>query len=251
MFDRPTKLFVILGGFFITNALIAEMSGGKIFSLEATLGLTPTYFSMLGEQDLSFNLTAGVLLWPVVFVMTDVINEYYGVKGVRFLSYLTVGLILFAFLVTYLAIQLSPANWWPTAYQNKGVPDMQKAFAAIFNQGNRIIIGSVVAFLIAQLLDVTIFHKIKSWTGDKMIWLRATGSTLISQFIDSFVVMFIAFSGIMSTTQILAIGLVGYFYKFVVAILLTPVIYLGHHIIDRYLGHETAEKMKAQSMKAS
>lgn len=249
MFDKKTKLFLILGGFFITNALVAEMIGGKIFSLEETLGFEPTYFSLLGEDDLSFNLTAGVLLWPVVFIMTDIINEYYGLHGVKLLSYLTVGLIIFAFAVTYSAIHLSPANWWPAAYQDKGVPDMQKAFAAIFNQGNRIIIGSVIAFLLAQILDVTIFHRIKKFTGDKKIWLRATGSTLISQFIDSFVVMFIAFSGIMSTSQIIAVGLVGYFYKFFVAVILTPLIYFGHHLIDKYLGDDLAQKMKSLAMK--
>lgn len=249
MFDKQTKLFIILGGFFITNALIAEMIGGKIFSLEETLGFTASHFDLLGEPNLSFNLTAGVLLWPVVFIMTDIINEYYGIRGVRFLSYLTVSLIIFAFVVTYGAIQLVPASWWPASYQDKGVPDMQKAFAAIFNQGNRIIVGSVVAFLIAQLLDVSVFHRIKKITGEKKVWLRATGSTLISQFIDSFVVMFIAFSGRMSTMQIIAVGLVGYFYKFIIAILLTPIIYLGHNLIDKYLGHEVATRIKETAMK--
>lgn len=249
MFDRKNKLFIILGGFFITNALIAEMIGGKIFSLEETLGFSASSFELFGESNLSFNLTAGVLLWPVVFIMTDIINEYYGFRGVRFLSYLTVGLIIFAFFVSYGAIQLQPASWWPSSYADKGVPDMQKAFAAIFNQGNRIIIGSVIAFLIGQILDVAIFHKIKKITGEKKVWLRATGSTLVSQFIDSFVVMFIAFSGRMSTMQIIAVGLVGYFYKFIIAIILTPVIYLGHTLIDKYLGHELAQKLKQQAMK--
>ncbi|HNF72257.1 MAG TPA: VUT family protein, partial [Chitinophagaceae bacterium] len=94
--DKSTRLFLILSGVFITNALIAEFIGGKIFSLEQTLGFQPVTFSLLGESNLSFNLTAGVLLWPVVFIMTDLINEYYGMKGVRFLSYLTVALISFA-----------------------------------------------------------------------------------------------------------------------------------------------------------
>ncbi len=249
MLNRKNKLFVILGGFFIANALIAEMIGGKIFSLEQTLGFHEVNFRLLGKENLSFNLTAGVLLWPVIFIITDIINEYYGQHGVRFLSFLTVGLIGFAFVATYSAIHLAPASWWPTAYQAKGVPDMQTAFAAVFNQGNRIIIGSIIAFLVAQLLDVFIFHRIKKYTGDKKVWLRATGSTLVSQFIDSFMVMFIAFSGIMSTAQIVAVGLVGYFYKFIIAIILTPVIYLGHHFIDNYLGHEVAQKMKALAMK--
>ncbi|HNB81660.1 MAG TPA: VUT family protein, partial [Chitinophagaceae bacterium] len=109
--DKSTRLFLILSGVFITNALIAEFIGGKIFSLEQTLGFQPVTFSLLGESNLSFNLTAGVLLWPVVFIMTDLINEYYGMKGVRFLSYLTVALISFAFLAAWVAIHLHPASW--------------------------------------------------------------------------------------------------------------------------------------------
>ena len=88
---KENVLFIILGGFFIANALIAEFIGVKIFSLENTLGFESFVYSLFGEE-VSFNLTAGVVLWPVVFIMTDVINEYFGKKGVRFLSYLTVGL---------------------------------------------------------------------------------------------------------------------------------------------------------------
>src|SRR5512135_1277843 len=97
--DKPTRLFIILGGFFIANAIVAEIIGVKIFSLEDTLGVAKADFSLFGEQHLSFSLSVGVLPWPIVFVMTDIINEYYGVKGVRFLTLLTTGLIGFAFLV--------------------------------------------------------------------------------------------------------------------------------------------------------
>jgi len=244
--DKPTKLFLILAGFFITNALVAEFIGGKIFSLEKTLGFAPVTFTLFGEQHLSFNLTAGVLLWPVVFIMTDIINEYYGMRGVRFLSYLTVALISFSFLAAYGAIHLVPADWWIGVNVDKGIPDTQKAYAQIFGQGMWIIFGSVIAFLIGQVLDVFIFHKIKMMTGEKMIWLRATGSTIVSQLIDSFVVIFIAFKlgqG-WSYPKVLAITLVGYSYKLVVAILITPVIYLVHHWIERYLGHDIAAAMK-------
>ena len=109
--DKSTRLFIILGGFFIANALIAEIIGVKIFSLEKTLGLSPMDIKLFGNV-LSVNLTAGVLLWPVVFIMTDIIKEYYGMKGVRFLSYLTAGLIVFAFLVFCGAMQLAPADFF-------------------------------------------------------------------------------------------------------------------------------------------
>lgn len=248
--DKPTKLFLILGGLFIMNALVAEFIGGKIFSLERTLGLDPVHFSLLGEQNLSFNLTAGVVLWPVVFIMTDIINEYYGMKGVRFLSYLTVVLISFAFLGAFLAIHLTPADWWYGVNANDGVPDMQKAYSKIFGQGLWIIIGSITAFLIGQILDVFVFHKIKQVTGEKKIWLRSTGSTLVSQLVDSFVVIIIAFKigSDWSWAKCIAISLVGYAYKFVVAIIVTPIIYWVHEGIERYLGHETASQMKKSVM---
>ncbi|HMN33472.1 MAG: queuosine precursor transporter [Chitinophagaceae bacterium] len=250
MRDKSVKLFIILAGLFSTTAIVAELIGGKIFSLEKTIGIEPITFTLLGEQGLSFNLTAGVLLWPIVFVMTDIINEYYGMIGVRYLSYLTVALISIAFVSTYFAIRLTPADWWVVAFEKDGVPNMQLAFEQIFGQGMWIIIASIIAFLIGQLLDVFIFHKIKQFTGEKMIWLRATGSTLISQLIDSLVVIFIAFKlgqG-WSWAKVLDIALVGYFYKFFVAILVTPLIYIIHEWIERYLGKPLAEKMKKSVM---
>ncbi len=248
--DKPTKLFIILSGLFITNALVAEFIGGKIFSLENTLGIKPILFSLFGEDGLSFNLTAGVLLWPVVFIMTDIINEYYGMQGVRFLSYLTVVLIAFSFVAAYVAIHLAPATWWISVNTDKGIPNMQLAYSQIFGQGMWIIFGSIIAFLIGQVLDVYIFHKIKKITGEKKIWLRATGSTLVSQFIDSFVVIFIAFKigqG-WSFPKVMAIVLVGYSYKLVVAICITPIIYLVHHLIENYLGKVIAADMKESAL---
>ncbi|MBK1725075.1 queuosine precursor transporter [Thiocystis violacea] len=192
IFDRSTKLFVILGGFFVCNALIAEFLGVKIFALEDTLGLKPFDWQLFGQTG-SLSFTAGVLLWPVVFVMTDIINEYFGRRGVRLLSYMAVGLIVYAFVFAYVAIQLAPASWWVGIQAERGVPDMQAAFSVIFGQGMWIIAGSVIAFLIGQLVDVTIFHRIRRVTGERFVWARATGSTLVSQLIDSFVVLYIAF----------------------------------------------------------
>lgn len=254
--NKATKLFIFLGGFFIANALIAEFIGVKIFQLETTLGFQPYEYQLLGET-VSFGYTAGVLLWPVVFIMTDVINEYYGKKGVKFLSYLAVIIIIYAFIMVYAAIALEPAGWWTGNYVNNGVPDMQKAFESVFGQGLLIIIGSLVAFLIGQVVDVLVFHKIKQITGEKKIWARATGSTLVSQFIDSFIVLFIAFylgprlfegSGSPWTfAMFLAIGFNNYIYKFLVAVILTPVIYGLHNLIDQYLGQEVANNMKAKA----
>lgn len=257
--DKSTRLFIILGGFFIANALIAEIIGVKIFSLEKTLGMEPLNLQLVGNA-LSVNLTAGVLLWPVVFLMTDIINEYYGPKGVRFLSFLTAGLIAFAFVVFYGAMHLMPADFFITSKKGSGVPDMEKAYESVLGQGGNIILGSLVAFVLSQLIDVFIFHKIKKVTGEKAIWLRATGSTLISQFIDSFVVLFIAFyvgsrinnaegDFVWPFNLVIAVGVVNYIYKFIIALVLTPVIYLVHIIIEKFLGSDLAAEMKAGAMR--
>src|ERR1700741_5406598 len=118
--NKPTRLFIILAGIFITNALIAEFIGVKIFSLEATFGWKPAEIALFGSTY-SFNLTCGVLLWPVVFVMTDIINEYYGTRGVRFLSWLTIALIGLGFIMVFGAIQTEPNAWWVTSKKEAGI----------------------------------------------------------------------------------------------------------------------------------
>lgn len=247
---RKTRLFLILSGFFITNALLAEFIGVKIFSLELSTGLKPMDLNIFGLQHIGFNLTAGVLLWPFVFVMTDLINEYFGVKAVRQFSWFAVMLIAYSFLFVSLAIALAPAGFWPASQVNNGIPDMQKAYEAIFGQGRWIIAGSIVAFLMGQLVDVWVFHWVKFKTGEKWIWLRATGSTLISQFIDSFVVLWIAFylGADWPMSMVLGIGLINYVYKFAVALCLTPFIYLAHYSIEVYLGQDLARDMRREAM---
>lgn len=246
--SRKTNLFIILGSIFLTNAILAEIIGVKIFSAEKTLGFDPVNWTFFGEYLLDFNLTAGAVIWPVVFITTDIINEYFGKKGVKKISFLTAGLIAYAFIVIMIVTKLVPADFWLDV--NATTPDGESfnisyAFNTIFRQGLGIIIGSLTAFLIGQLIDVYVFQKLRSVTGENKIWLRATGSTLVSQFIDSFVVLGIAFYvfGNWSLNQIIAVGLMNYIYKMTVAIVLTPLLYLAHGIIDRYLGKELTAEM--------
>lgn len=246
--EKKNTLFIVLLGIFLTNALLAELIGVKIFSAESTLNLPPAQIKLFSDFVLDFNLTAGAVIWPVVFITTDVINEYFGKKGVKKISYLAVAFIVYAFIVIYLVTELAPAEFW---LQVNGTDDegnylnIDFAFRKIFRQGLGIIIGSLVAFLVGQLLDVIVFQKLRRITGEKKIWLRATGSTLVSQLVDSFVVLFIAFYvfGNWPITQVLAVGVVNYIYKFVVAILLTPLLYVAHYLIDNYLGEELSSNM--------
>lgn len=250
--SKKNQLFIVLSGLFLTNALVAEMIGTKIFSMEATLGLQPAQINLLGFT-LDFNLTAGVIIWPFVFITTDIINEYFGKEGVRRISVLTAGFIAFAFLLIGTATLLPPATFWVDLYKQTPAGDtsfdINYAFKTIFRQGLGIIIGSLTAFLIGQFLDVYVFQKLRRVTGEKHLWLRATGSTLFSQLIDSFVVLFIAFYafGPWSFKQVISVGIINYIFKFVAAIALTPLIYLGHTVIDSYLGKEHALKMSKEA----
>jgi queuosine precursor transporter len=248
--NKRTILFLVLGSFFIANAIIAEFIGVKIFSFEKTFGFNPLDWNIFGNK-LSLNLTAGVLLWPIVFIMTDIINEYFGHNGVKLFSYIAAGLVAYAFASVYLTIHLTPADFWINKQTTLGTVNMQASFNAIFGQGLWIIIGSLVAFLIGQVVDVWVFHYVKQRTGERLLWLRSTGSTLVSQLIDSFVVLFIAFyiGAGWDLKLVLGIGVVNYFYKFIVAVVLTPVLYLVHKIIDNYLGKELAHQMMEEASK--
>lgn len=248
---RSVLLFVILAGFFVANTIVAEFVGSKIFSLEKLFGFAPLSMTFFGVDGLGLNLTAGAILWPIVFIITDIINEYYGPKAVRFLSYMAIGIVFYSFFMVFGAIKLPANEWWQyqsgiTPNSSDSIVDMGLSFNKVMGQGLWIIIGSMVAFLVGQILDVAVFHKIKAATGEKMIWLRTTGSTLISQLVDSYIVLLIAFwiGADWDLSRVLAIGTVNYIYKFAMAILLTPLIYLGHYLIDTFLGHEVSIAMK-------
>jgi queuosine precursor transporter len=248
--DKPTKLFVGIAAFFVANAIIANCIGGKIISFEKIIGINPSNFTLFGQSGLAINLTCGVLLWPLEFIITDIINEYFGPKAVRRISITAVVLIVYAFTMFYLAMQMPAADFWYGSKQADGVQNMGNAFNAVFGQGMWIILGSVVAFFVSQIVDVTVFHKIKQATGEKRLWLRATGSTFISQFVDSFLVLFIAFyiGNNWSFQLVLAICIVNYIYKISVAIILTPVVYLLEKVMDKYLGKQQAAEMKQAAM---
>lgn len=207
-------VFVILAGIFITNAITAELIGGKLIQIGP------------------FVMSIGILPWPIVFLTTDLINDYFGKDGVKKLSYITAALIAYSFIILFMALVIPAA---------KGISPVNDAqFQAVFGQSMWIIVGSIVAFLFSQLIDVYVFSYFKKKTGNKKIWLRATGSTVVSQLFDSFIVLGIAFwlPGKINTETFVSSALTGYTFKLGTAILLTPVIYLGHYWIRNYLKDE-------------
>jgi len=234
-------LFLVLGFVFLTHALLAEFIGVKIFSLNDLLGWKKD--GVLGD----FNLTAGVLLWPVVFVMTDLINEYYGRRIVVLFSSFAALCISYSFVMIYGSLLLPPADFWRTSAMSRGVADFQVAYSAVFGQGLWIILGSVTAFLVGQLVDVWVFQRIKKATGEGRLWLRATGSTMVSQAIDSFLVLYIAFywGADWPLDRVMSVALLNYGFKWSAALVMTPLIYGVHQRIEAYLGPALAQSMRA------
>ncbi len=214
--SKRNSLFILLTGFFVTNAIIGELIGGKLIQLG------------------TFTLSIGIIPWPVVFLTTDLINEYYGKNAVRRLTLITAGLIIYAFILLVAGINIPASSISP-------VKDEQ--FYAVFGQSLWIIIGSITAFLTSQLVDVAVFWFIRTRTGAKHIWLRATGSTVVSQLIDTFIVTGIAFwlPGKLTFAEFINTSATGYFVKLIIAILITPIIYLGHKLIEQYLSDENEQ----------
>jgi len=209
--SRKDVVFLVLAGFFITNAIVAELIGGKLVQ----------FFGL-------FTQSIGIILWAVIFLLTDLINEYYGKDGVKKLTYITVGLISFTFILLSIALNIPATSFSPVSDDN---------FKTVFGQSQWIIVGSIVAFLFSQLIDVYVFWAFKKVTGNKHIWLRATGSTMVSQLVDTFVVQFIAFvlPGKWPFDEFLTNASWGYAFKLLVALALIPMIYVGHFLIGKYL----------------
>ena len=211
---RKDLVFIILAGFFVTNAIVAELIGGKLVQ----------FFGL-------FTQSLGIILWPVVFILTDLINEHYGKQGVRKLTFITIGLIIYTFVLISIGLKIPAVGFSPVS---------DEVFNTVFGQSQWIIIGSIIAFLLSQLVDVYIFWVFRNRTGGKLIWLRATGSTVVSQLIDTFVVQYIAFvlPGKWQFNEFVKNAAWGYSFKLLIAVCLIPLIYAGHFAIKRFLKEE-------------
>ena len=210
--NRKDLVFIVLAGFFVTNAIVAELIGGKLIQ----------FFGL-------FTQSLGIILWPIVFILTDLINEHFGKQGARKLTFITVGLIIYTFILVTIGLNIKAVNFSPVNDEN---------FKIVFGQSQWIMVGSIIAFLLSQLVDVSVFWLLRAKTGNKYIWLRATGSTVVSQLIDTFVVQFIAFvlPGKWAFNEFLKNACWGYSFKLLVALCLIPLIYVGHFAIKKFMG---------------
>ncbi len=220
----PQSVYLWLSGLFVASLLIADITGVKLFQFR------------LGAFTIQH--TCGMLTFPVTFLLTDLVNEFYGKRAARRLVWLALSMGLFVFVVVNIALAM-PA--WDVPFNIK-----PGSFADVFANSRVMYIASLGAFLIGSLADISIFGWLKRLTGGRLVWLRATGSTVVSQFIDSFIVTWLAFSvgrllfptdaAPMPMGEVLKTAATGYILKFVIAIALTPLIYLGRWLLTSRFG---------------
>jgi uncharacterized integral membrane protein (TIGR00697 family) len=231
---RRVWLFVFLTGLFVTNAVTAELISNKLIEI-------PMSFSFGDWKIGPFVTIIGILPWPIVFLLTDLLNEFYGAKAVRRVSWITAVLIAYCFVIIGITIRI-PAFSLPGADLAS-----DQAYNQVFGQAQMVIVGSIIAFLVSQLIDAFVFDKIKKRTGNRFIWLRSTGSTLISQLIDSFIVLYVGFvlPGKIQFADFPSLAFTNYSLKIFIAIALTPLIYVGHYFVKKYLSKQgfSAEQM--------
>jgi uncharacterized integral membrane protein (TIGR00697 family) len=205
--DRRDLLFMWLSGIFVAALIVADLIGGRFFRV--------------GSVDLS----VGLLAFPLTFVLTDVVNEFYGTAGAKRITYLGLGTSVFVFAVISVALAVPPSPI--------GVPN--ETFRSVIGVSRRLFVASLAAYLIGQLADITVFAAFRKLTRHRLLWLRATGSTVISQIVDTTVVTFGLMVGQQPTGTIVRVIGHSYLIKLVFAVGLTPVIYAVHALVLRVL----------------
>lgn len=217
--DARQKLFIVLTAVFVTCLLVGDIIGGKLVEV-------PLF-------GFAFTTTVGMLPFPVTFLLTDVLNEFYGKRAARFVTLLGFSMALIAFLIIWVAGMIPIA---PLARNIDWTGVTEASFANVFLGSQRMIFASLVAFLIAQFVDIAAFHALKRVTHGKMLWLRATGSTALSQMVDTVAITLVAWVGMLPLTKIVEIVYSAYGLKLFIALALTPGIYASHVFVERLIG---------------
>lgn len=221
MLTPRVRLFTVLCSVFVSCLLVGDIIGGKLVQTH-----------VFGQ---AFTLTVGMIPFPVTFLLTDVLNEFYGKRAARFVTMVGFGTALLAYLVIYLAAAIPIA---PIAQQSDWTGVTEQAFENVFLGSQRMILASLTAYMVAQFADIGTFHLLKRLTGNQLLWVRATGSTIISQFIDTVVISGVAWIGILGPRDIVNIVVSSYAVKVLIALGLTPLVYLLHAVVERGLGIE-------------
>jgi hypothetical protein len=219
LLDTRAKLFLTLTSVFVTSLVVGDLIGGKLMGVP-----------LFGQVHY---LSVGFIPFPITFLLTDLINEFYGKKAARTVTWVGFGMAVFTLVVITVAVAMP---WHPDTLQPSWTGLTPNTFDQVFASGRRILIASMTAYVVAQLIDIAVFHRLKSLTKGKLLWVRATGSTVISQLIDTIVIQSMVWSGNLELPKLTNLIITSWVGKVIIAILLTPLIYAGHALVQRVLG---------------
>lgn len=230
-YTRFERVYLVLASMFVTALVLTNIIGIKLFAAP--------------HDPASFALTTGILTYPLTFLITDIVSEIYGKKRADFMVLIGFAMSLLMLVIVQVALRVpAHAYWVPMEDAFYGsAAEYQKAFESVFSLGPLLVVGSMSAYLCAQLTDNFLFHWLKRLTGGKHLWLRNNGSTFISQMVDTIIVnsilFFIGFGW--SFAQGAKVMATIYVYKLLIAALDTPLIYLGVFLVKRFVGIEKQE----------
>lgn len=214
--DAKLGLFITLIAMFMVCLVVGDLIGGKL-----------TSFHLFGKE---WVFSVGLLAFPVTFILTDILNEFYGkvvVRRITILAFFMVGMTL----IILLSANAMP--FWPRVLEGDWTGVQPRDFDRVFTGSMRIQVASMFAFLIANLVDIWVFFLFKKLTGNKMLWLRATGSTAVSQLIDTIVINALVWGGKMTFDEYTTTVITSYAVKVTAAIAITPLIYGVHEIVEK------------------
>ncbi|MFT7480573.1 MAG: putative integral membrane protein (TIGR00697 family) [Gammaproteobacteria bacterium] len=232
--QRRESLYTFFCCAFVVVLVLTNIVGTKLFVLFPDGG--PAW--ILGGRP--WTLTSGILTYPLTFFLTDIVSEIWGHRRAQRMVVLGFLMSALMLLVLQVAIHLPPSPVW-VPDPRFGIADaesMQRAFHATFSNPSILLAASMIAYLVAQLFDVRLYRFWWRVTGGKHMWLRNNGSTMISQLVDTIIVngIFLRWGLHFEWPMIAQVILAVYLCKVVLALLDTPLIYVGRHLLERWLG---------------
>ena len=228
MNKKSDMLYIVLAGIFIASLVSCNLIFQKFFQVDI-------WIPFIG--DYTFEQSVGLLPYPITFLVTDIISEIYGRKRASLV--VTAGLFASLFMLIIITISdVSTATSWS--------PVDDATFHKVFGLSGAAVFASMMAYLFAQYLDVRIFHFWKRLTKGKHLWLRNNASTMFSQFVDTFSVLFLLCSlNVLNWDMFSILLLNGFLFKVFFAAFDTPIVYAMTYIIRKQLGLKFGEEVPA------
>lgn len=221
------RIYLVLGGLFITSLVVSNLIFQKFFYWY------PMDIELFGSK--LFEISVGILPYPITFLITDLISEIYGKKRANDIVIVGIFASLFSLLIIYTASQVPATSWSPVD---------NNLFDTVFGNSTIAVFASMLTYLFAQFIDIQIYHFWKRRTKGKHLWLRNNFSTWFSQFVDTFTIVFLLCAfGIIDWANFKGLLISGFLFKVLVAALDTPFLYLGVFLLRKRFNLKVNEEI--------